>query len=228
MRSMAAQLRDQPAEPLHRQLSFRLAREHHEHHPLQLLGVGLVGLEREQPLDHELALLRCDHTRALEPQQQSPALAREPRELAVGEDAQRAFAAGPARILGPGALLPEGEIGEPIERSEERRVGKEERSGRAAERYNCSTRTRSSRPRSPDAWMLGAERAASACFFFQAEDGIRADLVTGVQTCALPISREPRELAVGEDAQRAFAAGPARILGPGALLPEGEIGEPIE
>src|SRR5947208_12147479 len=28
-------------------------------------------------------------------------------------------------------------------------------------------------------------------FFFQAEDGIRDDLVTGVQTCALPIS-EPR------------------------------------
>src|SRR5947208_13628871 len=28
-----------------------------------------------------------------------------------------------------------------------------------------------------------------ACFFFfQAEDGIRDDLVTGVQTCALPIS----------------------------------------
>src|SRR5258708_39543125 len=25
------------------------------------------------------------------------------------------------------------------------------------------------------------------CFFFQAEDGIRDDLVTGVQTCALPI-----------------------------------------
>ena len=29
------------------------------------------------------------------------------------------------------------------------------------------------------------------CFFFQAEDGIRDDLVTGVQTCALPIS--PRQ-----------------------------------
>src|SRR5258708_28077575 len=28
-------------------------------------------------------------------------------------------------------------------------------------------------------------------FFFQAEDGIRDDLVTGVQTCALPISRAP-------------------------------------
>src|SRR5258708_17711430 len=33
--------------------------------------------------------------------------------------------------------------------------------------------------------------AAGVCrffFFFQAEDGIRDDLVTGVQTCALPIS----------------------------------------
>src|SRR5258708_26187791 len=29
-------------------------------------------------------------------------------------------------------------------------------------------------------------------FFFQAEDGIRDDLVTGVQTCALPISTGPR------------------------------------
>src|SRR5258708_10577242 len=28
----------------------------------------------------------------------------------------------------------------------------------------------------------------SYLFFFQAEDGIRDDLVTGVQTCALPIS----------------------------------------
>src|SRR5258708_27333085 len=28
----------------------------------------------------------------------------------------------------------------------------------------------------------------SLVFFFQAEDGIRDDLVTGVQTCALPIS----------------------------------------
>src|SRR5258708_29672474 len=27
-------------------------------------------------------------------------------------------------------------------------------------------------------------------FFFQAEDGIRDDLVTGVQTCALPISTD--------------------------------------
>src|SRR2546425_3885633 len=37
-------------------------------------------------------------------------------------------------------------------------------------------------------------------FFFQAEDGIRDKLVTGVQTCALPISF--RLLAVAERVQR--------------------------
>src|SRR5207244_5388339 len=41
-------------------------------------------------------------------------------------------------------------------------------------------------------------------FFFQAEDGIRDDLVTGVQTCALPIS-----LAISS---RLIAASPARFL----------------
>src|SRR5260364_232642 len=34
------------------------------------------------------------------------------------------------------------------------------------------------------------ERLACCFFFFQAEDGIRDDLVTAVQTCALPISAE--------------------------------------
>ena len=39
-------------------------------------------------------------------------------------------------------------------------------------------------------YLLGGELACSVglFFFFQAEDGIRDDLVTGVQTCALPIS----------------------------------------
>src|SRR5699024_11814626 len=32
------------------------------------------------------------------------------------------------------------------------------------------------------------------CFFFQAEDGIRDRNVTGVQTCALPISDQVKEL----------------------------------
>src|SRR6185436_15566587 len=36
-----------------------------------------------------------------------------------------------------------------------------------------------------------SQNFTSVFFFFQAEDGIRDDLVTGVQTCALPIS-EPR------------------------------------
>src|SRR6266496_5491893 len=34
-------------------------------------------------------------------------------------------------------------------------------------------------------------------FFFQAEDGIRDLYVTGVQTCALPISRRAAELPLG-------------------------------
>src|SRR2546425_5057920 len=38
------------------------------------------------------------------------------------------------------------------------------------------------------------------CFFFQAEDGIRDKLVTGVQTCALPISG-------GSDRLRAVSIG---------------------
>src|SRR5439155_15596934 len=37
----------------------------------------------------------------------------------------------------------------------------------------------------------------SVSFFFQAEDGIRDGHVTGVQTCALPISRAPGAVLVG-------------------------------
>src|SRR5437763_13109529 len=36
------------------------------------------------------------------------------------------------------------------------------------------------------------------CFFFQAEDGIRDTSVTGVQTCALPISEAASMLAKGD------------------------------
>src|SRR5207244_7885430 len=53
-------------------------------------------------------------------------------------------------------------------------------------------------------------------FFFQAEDGIRDDLVTGVQTCALPISRIViRELALhveGEQLAQLACAGPANAV----------------
>src|SRR2546430_12086686 len=43
-------------------------------------------------------------------------------------------------------------------------------------------------------------------FFFQAEDGIRDLTVTGVQTCALPISAGRKRLARGES-QKVYAGG---------------------
>src|SRR5258708_37133881 len=48
-------------------------------------------------------------------------------------------------------------------------------------------------------------------FFFQAEDGIRDDLVTGVQTCALPISpycRDSGVTAIGREPTCSFAKSP--------------------
>src|SRR5437660_9012081 len=38
-------------------------------------------------------------------------------------------------------------------------------------------------------YFLRPSELMSSAFFFQAEDGIRGGHVTGVQTCALPISR---------------------------------------
>src|SRR5256886_9205927 len=43
-------------------------------------------------------------------------------------------------------------------------------------------------------FVAASRLASTACFFFQAEDGIRDLTVTGVQTCALPIS-VPRSVA---------------------------------
>src|SRR3712207_6939304 len=53
-------------------------------------------------------------------------------------------------------------------------------------------------------------------FFFQAEDGIRDIGVTGVQTCALPISGRPARRRSGAAARRARPgpAGPARASPP--------------
>src|SRR5438552_9301157 len=53
-----------------------------------------------------------------------------------------------------------------------------------------------------------------AFFFFQAEDGIRDDLVTGVQTCALPISpvRPDRDLTGETPVPRAQRTVPTRRL----------------
>src|SRR5438552_6381847 len=50
-------------------------------------------------------------------------------------------------------------------------------------------------------------------FFFQAEDGIRDDLVTGVQTCALPIFASSRALSNGVlwPISRQVASGPVLL-----------------
>src|SRR6516164_10167007 len=115
VRRISRRFQHQSAEPLDCQLAFRLAREHHEHDPLQLLGVGLLGIEREQALDHDLALRRCQYTCPLECQQQPAALGGESHELAVGEHAYALRRrAGLRRRLAPRS---KGEIGEPVERA---------------------------------------------------------------------------------------------------------------
>src|SRR2546429_2739626 len=55
-------------------------------------------------------------------------------------------------------------------------------------------------------------------FFFQAEDGIRDVAVTGVQTCALPISREPLgRWAVRGQGHLSDRLGPERPIDRGVL-----------
>src|SRR6266481_3252044 len=58
-------------------------------------------------------------------------------------------------------------------------------------------------------------------FFFQAEDGIRDGTVTGVQTCALPISARP-----AKPGRIGAAGGPGRAARPG--LPERAAGRSEE
>src|SRR6266849_366676 len=53
-------------------------------------------------------------------------------------------------------------------------------------------------------------------FFFQAEDGIRDPLVTGVQTCALPISQAP---AGGSSARRTFGVAAGGLVCKSCLAP---------
>src|SRR5436190_24194247 len=56
-------------------------------------------------------------------------------------------------------------------------------------------------------------------FFFQAEDGIRDHCVTGVQTCALPISEESRFARIEDRAGEILDSREARLLGHGDLEP---------
>src|SRR5437667_6826674 len=70
-------------------------------------------------------------------------------------------------------------------------------------------------------------------FFFQAEDGIRDRDVTGVQTCALPISHEPLgnrgvDLLLGDstNAERPGVTGSERLVGEAfrQIIPQRKIG----
>src|SRR5579862_4083877 len=63
---------------------------------------------------------------------------------------------------------------------------------------------------------------AVALFCFQAEDGIRDGTVTGVQTCALPISNTSNTRAPGGNPH--FASAAAR---PGWMSSGGSIGFPV-
>src|SRR5436189_4292244 len=78
----------------------------------------------------------------------------------------------------------------------------------------CATRREATLARTFSSFAVIHTSLLRSFFFFQAEDGIRDTSVTGVQTCALPISttraariRSPREPVVGVALQRADAAG---------------------
>src|SRR5258708_8005412 len=59
----------------------------------------------------------------------------------------------------------------------------------------------------------------SGFFFFQAEDGIRDDLVTGVQTCALPISIKCGTVLAPAVKPRSAVPGDWIVSKPGPALP---------
>src|SRR5258708_8798962 len=80
-------------------------------------------------------------------------------------------------------------------------------------------------------WTDKLRMASFFLFFFQAEDGIRDDLVTGVQTCALPISLvghmrglHARAVAPGRIGQVGDVAGAGRAVAElvGMALGEGD------
>src|SRR5690348_17363296 len=76
-----------------------------------------------------------------------------------------------------------------------------------------------------EAARVRATEGASQGFFFQAEDGIRDGRVTGVQTCALPISGMSARVQldglqqVGGTLRRQAAAQEGKVLAPIAGLP---------
>src|SRR5690606_40573361 len=62
------------------------------------------------------------------------------------------------------------------------------------------------------------------CFFFQAEDGIRDFHVTGVQTCALPISQDPNPPRAPEGRRTGL---PEKQFSDGACCPAQDSAQPV-
>src|SRR5258708_10646444 len=58
VRNVRTRIGYQILEPFERQLLSGLTRQHHEHDPLQLFRVELVGIQRQHALDDDLTLLR--------------------------------------------------------------------------------------------------------------------------------------------------------------------------
>src|SRR5258707_12713697 len=78
-----------------------------------------------------------------------------------------------------------------------------------------------------------ARLTRSEYFFFQAEDGIRDIGVTGVQTCALPISRAPGDVASAtfQESLRSQSGWTTAALGIAALedkIVQQTVGESLE
>src|SRR6185437_17006584 len=84
----AAGRRHDALEAGERQLLSRLAGKDEEHHPLQLLDVGLVDVQSLRALDDELALPSREDMLAVEQHEEGAAVGRQPRQLAIGENAQ--------------------------------------------------------------------------------------------------------------------------------------------
>ena len=60
--------------------------------------------------------------------------------------------------------------------------------------------------------MLLWERLVYSSFFFQAEDGIRDTSVTGVQTCALPISFDGNSVPIHNEKTTKFSILPGQKI----------------
>src|SRR5690349_7460146 len=92
MRGPGVRVGDQILQTLEGELLSRLAGQHHQHYPFQLLRVELIRIEREHAIDDDFALARRQNPHALEREQEAAAFRRQSCQLAIGKDADRGSA----------------------------------------------------------------------------------------------------------------------------------------